>query len=296
MRVDFFSNKREKSMTIKTIKSKKSQKISKLIYEELGIGYNQIQKIIRNKDVKIDGKRVSKDYDVNQGSVIEVYFSEKKIEIEFENQDIVVVLKPKNIETVSEGEDLKTKLEKQLNIELFAVHRLDRNTQGLVVFAKNLKAKKSLDDAIKNRKIKKFYLAKVFGVPEKNEDKLVAYLKKDDKKSCVDICDLRLNGYEEIKTNYKVIKQLDNFSILEIELVTGKTHQIRAHLSHIGLPILGDEKYGNDEVNRLYKKKYQCLCAYKLIFQFEKKDYLGYLNDVVIELNREKVEFLKNDK
>ena len=280
-------------MKIKTIENEKVQKLSKFIYEKLGIGFNQIQKLIRNKDVKVNGKRVSKDLDLDSGSIVEVYINEKPIEIIFENNDIVVVFKPRNIETISEGglEDLKTKLANQLNCDLYAVHRLDRNTEGLVAFAKNLNAKDSLDRAIKNRKLEKFYLAKVIGVPEKNEDKLLAYLKKDEKKSVVYISDSYLNGYEEIKTNFKKLWSEENFSVLEVELVTGKTHQIRAHLSHIGFPILGDEKYGDSDINKKHNKKYQCLCAYKLIFHFEKGDYLELIDGVVVELGKDRIKF-----
>lgn len=291
--MDFFIKRKEMSMKIKTIKNTKQQKLSKLIFDELGIGYNQIQKIIRNKDVKVDGKRVSKDLDLVSNMVVEVYVQEKLLEIVFENKDIVVVVKPRNIETVSESgnDDLKSKICQQLKTEVFAVHRLDRNTEGLVIFAKNLKAKESLDKAIKNRKLEKFYLAKVVGVPEKNEDKLIAYLKKDEKKSCVFVSDAPMVGYEEIKTNYKVLSCDESCSILEVALITGKTHQIRAHLSHIGYPILGDEKYGNSEANKIFRKKYQCLCAYKLIFHFEKGDYLESLNDFVVELEKDKIKF-----
>lgn len=285
-------------MTIKTIKNEKEQKLSKLISDELGVGYNQIQKLIRNKDVKVDGKRVSKDVDLIKGELIEIYVNEKPLEIVYENKDIVIILKPKNIETISEnGEtDLLEKASKQLNLKLYAVHRLDRNTIGLVIFAKNIDAKKSLDIAIKNRKLEKFYIAKVCGEINKSEEKLTAFLKKDDKKSLVFISDKNLGGYEEIKTNYKKVQSDGEFSILEVELVTGKTHQIRAHLSHIGYPILGDEKYGNTEINKKYKKKYQCLCSYKLKFNFDKNDYLEYMNGEIVELEKDKIEFLKTDK
>lgn len=285
-------------MTIKTIKNEKEQKLSKLISDELGVGYNQIQKLIRNKDVKVDGKRVSKDVDLIKGELIEIYINEKPLEIVYENKDIVIILKPKNIETISEnGEtDLIEKVSKQLNLKLYAVHRLDRNTIGLVIFAKNIDAKKSLDVAIKNRKLEKFYIAKVCGEINKSEEKLTAFLKKDDKKSLVFVSDKSLSGYEEIKTNYKKVQSDGEFSILEVELVTGKTHQIRAHLSHIGYPILGDEKYGNTEINKKYKKKYQCLCSYKLKFNFDKNDYLEYMNGEIVELEKDKIEFLKTDK
>lgn len=285
-------------MTIKTIKNGKEQKLSKLISDELGVGYNQIQKLIRNKDVKVDGKRVSKDVDLIKGELIEIYINEKPLEIVYENKDIVIILKPKNIETISEnGEtDLLEKVSKQLNLKLYAVHRLDRNTIGLVIFAKNIDAKKSLDIAIKNRKLEKFYIAKVCGEINKSEEKLTAFLKKDDKKSLVFVSDKNLSGYEEIKTNYKKVQSDGEFSILEVELVTGKTHQIRAHLSHIGYPILGDEKYGNTEINKKYKKKYQCLCSYKLKFNFDKNDYLEYMNGEIVELEKDKIEFLKTDK
>lgn len=281
-------------MEVKVLKNKKEQKLSKLIETELKLGYNQIQKLIRNKDVKINGKRISKDVDVIFGDTIEIYFKENKIKIVFENDDLIVVFKPRNLETVSEfGDDLKNKLETQTGLNLFAVHRLDRNTQGLVVFAKNEQAKNSLDKAIKQRKIEKFYLAKVVGIPKQKQENLIAYLKKDDKNSIVKISDFDQSGYEMIKTNYKVFSSDENFSILEVELVTGKTHQIRAHLSHIGYPILGDEKYGNSLINKNFNKKYQCLCAYKLVFHFDGNDYLSYLDGKIIELEKSQIDFYK---
>lgn len=280
-------------MIVKNITNTKVQKLSKFLSGELGINYNQIQKIIRNKDVKISGARVSKDVDLEIGQEIEVFLTEEKQEIIFENDDIVVAFKKRNIETINNtSNDFITKLSSQLGVSLFAVHRLDRNTDGLVIFAKNLDAKNSLDEAIKMRKLEKFYLAKVVGVPEKKQDELVAYLKKDEKNSRVFISDTQEKGYEIIKTNYKLLSHDNMFSVLEVELVTGKTHQIRAHLSHIGLPILGDEKYGNSEINRKFNKRYQCLCAYKLIFHFEKGDYLYYLNNQVVEFSKIGKDFL----
>lgn len=282
----------EIKMVYKKIVNTKNQKLSKFISDEIGVGYNKIQKIIRNKDVKVDGKRVSQDIDLENNQVIEIFLPEEKQEIVFKNEDIVIAFKKRNIETINNsGNDLITKLSNQLNENLFAVHRLDRNTEGLVIFAKNVKAKDLLDNAIRKRKIEKYYLAKVIGVPEKKQDNLVAYLRKDEKNSRVYISDTQEKGYEIIKTNYKLLSHDEKFSVLEVELVTGKTHQIRAHLSHIGLPILGDEKYGNSEINKRYNKKYQCLCAYKLIFHFDSGNYLSYLNEKIVELSEIGKEF-----
>ena len=91
---------------------------------------------------------------------------------------------------------------------------------------------------------------------------------------------------------YRTITNDDNFSVLEVELVTGKTHQIRAHLSHVGYPILGDEKYGNSEINKQQGKRFQCLCAYKLVFGFDDKSYLYRLNKMVVELEKKDIKFL----
>lgn len=276
-------------MNKKTIESKKEQRLSKLISSELGLSFASIQKLIRSRDIKINGVRVGKDVTVCVGDEIEIYYPEMAIDVIFENDDIVVVNKPRNIETVSDSQDdVLEILNKQLGEQLFAVHRLDRNTQGLVIFAKNLDAKQALDEAIKNRNIKKYYLAKVVGIPKIKNQNLLAYLKKDEKNSVVYVSDNKFDGYDEIKTHYRVLESDEEFSVLEVELVTGKTHQIRAHLSHIGLPILGDEKYGNNLVNKKMNKKQQCLCAYKLVFDLE-SGYLSYLNGSVLELQKNKI-------
>lgn len=276
-------------MNKKIIKNKKEQRLSKLIASELGLSFGGAQKIIRAKDVKVNNLRVGMDIVLKLGDEIEVYYSKSELEIIFENKDIVVVNKPRNIETVSELEDdLLRKLSEQMGISLFAVHRLDRNTQGLVIFAKNLESKKALDNAIKNRDIEKYYIAKVVGVPEIKEQNLIAFLKKDKDNSLVYVSDNKRVGYEEIRTNYKLLESEGDFSILEVSLITGKTHQIRAHLSHIGFPILGDEKYGNCLINKKMKRRQQCLCAYKIILHF-KEGYLSYLDGKVFELDKSKI-------
>ena len=194
----------------------------------------------------------------------------------------MVVNKPAEIEVVGEN-SLTSELCKYYNIAfIFPCHRLDRNTTGLVLFAKNEEALNILLDKFKNREIEKHYKALVYGIPRKKEDTLTAYLFKDAKKSLVYISDVPKKGYEKIITSYKVIScnNKNNTSLLDVNLHTGKTHQIRAHLAHIGYPIIGDGKYGDREINKKFGYKYQQLCSRSLRFCFKTDaGILNYLNN-----------------
>lgn len=235
------------------------------------ISYGTIQKLLRKKDIKIDGKRISKDCEVQEGNTIELFIPNnilnKEIPIFYSDNNILAVNKPANIEVISESEeDLKTKLENQLNKKLFEVHRIDRNTTGLVIFTLNKKTQKELEDRFKHHLMRKYYLAVVVGEPSKQTERLVAYHKKDSQNSTCYISDIPKPEYSKIITNYKLIKTNHILSLLEVEIETGKTHQIRAHLAHIDLPILGDQKYGNKQINKQYKLTKQKLMAYKIEF------------------------------
>ncbi|HIZ16421.1 MAG TPA: RluA family pseudouridine synthase [Firmicutes bacterium] len=165
-------------------------------------------------------------------------------------------------------------------------NRLDRNTCGIVIAAKNAEALRILNEKIKLREIDKFYLCIVHGTPVPASALLTAYLIKNSSENRVYISDSPVNDGLTIKTKYSVISSKGNYSLLEIELLTGRTHQIRAHMAHIGHPLLGDGKYGKNAADKKLGFKSQALCSYKLRFSFKTDaGCLNYLNGKEFVLN-----------
>ena len=279
---------------------KKGKLISVIASKFSNLSQNLIRSILKNKDIKVDGVRAKENVEVDVGQEITFFVKDNVVnvsyEIVFEDENILIANKPQGIETVSaDGNDFLSALAKFKNQKLFAVHRLDRNTMGLVVFAKNLDAKSELDESFKKRTIHKRYLALVYGCGLKAEDEMIAYLKKDADKSLVFVSDKNGVGFEKIQTNYKVVEEYENSTLVDVELITGKTHQIRAHFAHIGHFVIGDEKYGDSKINKLFHKKKQCLCSYKLTLNFE-DGLLSYLDRKDFELDKTKIDFVKNCK
>ena len=220
-----------------------------------GLTLNIIYKALRKKDIRINNIKVSENCTLYTGDEITVFIKDEflyktyNLDIVYEDENILVLNKPVGIEVVSSNKNeqtLTTLLIEKYNSKDYPApcHRLDRNTCGLVLFAKN---KVSLDILLKkfrNKEIEKHYKCTVYGIPKIKEQTLNAYLFKDSKKSMVYIIDEPKKGYQKITTSYKVISESkkENTSILDVTLHTGKTHQIRAHLAHIGLPIIGDRK------------------------------------------------------
>ena len=220
-------------MNKKELIVEKSKKIVQIL-QDFGFSYGDACKLMRNKDVKVDGQRIKDNILVQPGQVVTVFFEdgllEKKCDKVFEDDDVLIVFKHAGIET--DGENGLSSV-----LKLTAVHRLDRNTEGLVMFAKN--------DGTFN-----------------------AFLVKDAQKAEVKIFDKPQKDALPISTKIKTLKSSGQSSILQVELLTGRTHQIRAHLAYLGHPIVGDGKYGKNETNKKFHENRQKLACFCLKFDF----------------------------
>lgn len=262
---------------LKIITAKKTQKLSKLVLENIeGLSYSALMKIFRRKDVKVNGKRVSEDLTVKSGDRIEVFCVLSEVppfEVIYSDDNVVVINKKSGFTSEAVFEAVK----KDFPSAGF-IHRLDRNTAGIMIFSLNMQAETELLFGFKHHTFNKKYLATVFGVPEKNSATLDAYLKKNADTSTVKVYDAPVKGSTPIRTGYEVISSDGETSVLEVTLYTGKTHQIRAHLAHIGHFVVGDGKYGDNAFNKSKGVKSQMLKAHKLKLSFAPSDSLYYLD------------------
>lgn len=277
------------------IEVKTRQLLSDAISENTDLGYYRIQKLIKARSVKINGVRVGADMNVNAGDTVHVYFADREknsIEVVYRDDNILVVNKASGIEV--QGTDSLTERINNLLTDVVAapVHRLDRNTMGLVVFALNKTAETELLASFKEREIDKTYQCIVVGTPRPPAAKLKAFLFKDAKKSQVYISDIKQQGYLPVETHYKTLKNLGELTLLEVKPITGRTHQIRAQLAHVRIPILGDGKYGINKINRKYRVKTQLLCCTQITFHFA-QGALKYLDGKSVVLKPELTHYYK---
>ena len=263
-----------------------------------------IYKMLRKKNITLNEKKADGSEKLNTGDIVKIWFSDETfakmageserdelyysikemphdIQIVFEDNDMIIINKPAGIKSqkdspsdVSINEMAISYLIStgQLTEESFrhfhpsVCNRLDRNTSGIVLFAKNLHAAQALGEALKERSCKKLYRAVTIGKISSNQE-IDGFLSKDEATNKVSITKTENKDAKPIKTAYRPIKNIgDKFTLLEIHLITGRTHQIRAHLASIGHPILGDNKYGNTKINKEQKVRGQLLHAYSIEF------------------------------
>ncbi|MCL1902790.1 MAG: RluA family pseudouridine synthase [Oscillospiraceae bacterium] len=277
-----------------------------------GLTIGVIRKALRNKDIKINDKRGKADDKLIQNDSIKVFLKENlynekkedykspkfhgistKLQIIYEDGNILLADKPVGLLCHDGTDNLINRIkaylykkgefnpENENSFEPALCNRIDRNTGGIVIAAKNAESLRVMNEKIKQRLIKKLYLCILTSVPQQKEATLTAFLEKDETTNTVKITAHKTSENKTIVTKYRILKEKNGLALAEIDLLTGRTHQIRAHMAYIGCPLLGDGKYGRNRINKQYGVTKQALYSYKLMFSFDddqKNTHLDYLN------------------
>lgn len=314
---------------LKIGKNDAGQRLDKFLTKAVkGLPLSMLYKAIRTKKIKVNRARAKENQQLVEGDEIQLFIKDEffdlpqkdnsalgaikpKLSIIYEDENILLLNKRPGVlvhEDTAGGENtlilhVKAYLYQKgaydpADEQSFApalCNRIDRNTGGIVIAAKNAAALRAMNEKIKENKISKFYLCAAHGKMPKRADTLVGYLRKDSEKNLVTVSDTPLRGGKNIETRYRVLREKNGNSLLEVELVTGRTHQIRAHLAHIGHPLLGDGKYGKNRDEKGKGYKYQALYAYRLAFDpVGDEGALAYLEGKSFEIPQDDVWFLKD--
>ncbi len=309
-------------------KNDAGQRLDKFLQKSLcGMPMSLMYKLIRMKKIKVNRKRAEPRQMLSEGDSIQCFISEEFFSREIEN-DALYSVRP-NIDILYEDENIlllnkptgvlcHEDTDGNTNTLIFHVqaylaqsgeydpqaeqsfapalcNRIDRNTSGIVIAAKNAAALRDMNERIKCGEVAKKYLCAVHGAPKRKESVEEAYLFKDSRTNTVRIYNEKSKpkGAKQIKTGYKVLSEKNGLALLEIRLFTGRTHQIRAHMEYLGTPLVGEGKYGQNTRDRELGYKHQALCSYSVTFNFEQKgSALDYLSGKHVFIPPENIYFV----
>ncbi len=305
------------------------QRLDKFLSKALpGLPMSLMYKYIRTKKIKRNRARTAPNEQLCEGDTLQLFIRDEffgmpeddrgaldrikpKLEIAYEDENILVLNKRPGVLVHEDSEGGENTLILHIQAYLYQkgeydpdaeqsfapalCNRIDRNTGGLVLAAKNAEALRVMNEKIKQGEIGKFYLCAVHGTPKPAEKTLHGWLIKDAASNTVTVTDDRRPGSKEIITRYRTLTVKNGASLLEIELLTGRTHQIRAHMAHIGHPLLGDGKYGVNRAESRRGYKFQALYAYRVVFNFaDDSGPLGYLRGREVAIEPEQIWFVRD--
>lgn len=286
------------------------QRLDKFLLKALpALPKTLMYKFLRTRHIKLNGKKAEISTRLSAGDKLTLFISDEffvqdsqqlfmqarpEIQTVYEDDNLLLVNKPSGlIVHEDEGESVDTLINRVLHYlykkgdyhpqqeASFApalCNRIDRNTEGIVIVAKNAEALRLLNACIRERELHKYYLCLLKGVPSPREATLRHFMRKDERENKAIVYDHTVPGGKTMVTRYRVLKSYKKIALAEIELKTGRTHQIRAHMAYIGCPLVGDGKYSDNRRERALGFNSQALCSYKLIFDFKEPCALSYLN------------------